>query len=66
VKGEPSVNTPADTMRCFLGTGIDMLVLDGGFVVEKRPEVAALHMRSRAASARHDNGRVVNGQISAV
>ncbi|MGR0480682.1 MAG: carbamoyltransferase family protein [Candidatus Electronema sp. V4] len=34
IKGEPIVNTPADAIRCFLGNGLDCLVL-GDFVVRK-------------------------------
>ena len=36
VMGEPIVNTPEDAIRCFLGTGIDVLVL-GDHIVEKEP-----------------------------
>jgi carbamoyltransferase len=36
VMGEPIVNSPADAIRCFLGTGIDALVI-GDHVVVKRP-----------------------------
>lgn len=28
IKGEPIVETPEDAMRCFLGTGIDYLIID--------------------------------------
>lgn len=62
VKGEPIVNTPADALRCFLGTGIDMLVLHG-VVVEKKPEVVAQLAAKRARKA--DSGRVIDGRISA-
>ncbi len=34
IRGEPIVCTPQDAIRCFLGTEIDYLVIDG-FVVEK-------------------------------
>ena len=34
VMGEPIVNTPEDAIRCFLGTGIDLLVI-GDHIVEK-------------------------------
>ena len=34
VRGEPIVCTPVDALNCFLGTGIDVLVMDR-FVVEK-------------------------------
>ncbi|HEY3445358.1 MAG TPA: carbamoyltransferase C-terminal domain-containing protein [Myxococcales bacterium] len=62
VKGEPIVNTPADALRCFLGTGIDLLVLHD-VVVEKKPEVVAQLAAKRARKA--DSGRVVDGRISA-
>lgn len=39
VKGEPIVETPRDAVACFLGSGIDALVL-GPYLVEK-PEGAA-------------------------
>lgn len=54
VKGEPIVNTPAEAIRCFLNTGIDMLVL-GDVVVEKR------HPRPACEPPNLDSGRVVNG-----
>jgi len=34
VAGEPVVCTPADAIRCFFGTGIDVLAI-GNFIVEK-------------------------------
>jgi carbamoyltransferase len=34
IKGEPIVNTPIDAIRCFLGNGIDYLVM-GDYVVDK-------------------------------
>jgi carbamoyltransferase len=34
VKGEPIVCSPTDALRCFYGTGIDVLII-GNFVVEK-------------------------------
>ncbi|MFM1920935.1 MAG: hypothetical protein RLZZ303_2569, partial [Candidatus Hydrogenedentota bacterium] len=34
VMGEPIVNTPSDAIRCFLGTGIDALVM-GNCLVRK-------------------------------
>jgi len=63
VKGEPIVNTPADAIRCFLGTQIDLLVLED-VVVEKRPEVAEALSKSRMKA--EESGRVVDGRISAV
>jgi carbamoyltransferase len=62
IRGEPIVNTPADAVRCFLGTQIDLLVLHD-VVLEKRPEVAATLARERG---RHSGaGRVVDGRIDA-
>jgi carbamoyltransferase len=34
IRGEPIVTTPADAVRCYLGTGIDALIL-GSFLTEK-------------------------------
>jgi carbamoyltransferase len=34
VRGEPIVNTPDEAITCFLGTGMDRLVL-GDFIAEK-------------------------------
>jgi carbamoyltransferase len=34
VRGEPIVNTPEDAHRCFMGTNMDVLVIDN-FVLEK-------------------------------
>jgi carbamoyltransferase len=34
VRGEPIVNTPEDAYRCFMGTNMDVLVIDN-FVLEK-------------------------------
>jgi carbamoyltransferase len=35
IKGEPIVCSPSDALRCFYGTGIDVLIM-GNFVIEKR------------------------------
>lgn len=64
VKGEPIVNTPADAIRCFLGTMIDMLVLED-VVVQKRPEVAEALAAERGART-EDTGRVKDGRITVV
>ncbi len=37
VMGEPIVNSPEDAVRCFLGTGIDALVLGDHLVVKPAP-----------------------------
>ena len=34
IQGEPIVETPQDALRCFCGTGIDVLIL-GNFILEK-------------------------------
>lgn len=34
VRGEPPVCSPADAFRCFMGTGLDMLVI-GNFILDK-------------------------------
>jgi carbamoyltransferase len=36
VKGEPIVETPADALACFLGTGIDYLVLHDMLIAKNR------------------------------
>ena len=38
VMGEPIVNTPEDAIRCFLGTGIDVLVLGDHIIVKDEIE----------------------------
>ena len=35
IMGEPIVNQPSDAIRCFLGNGLDWLVL-GDFIIEKQ------------------------------
>jgi carbamoyltransferase len=36
IKGEPIVATPVDAIRCFYGTGIDVLVMPP-FLISKKP-----------------------------
>lgn len=39
VRGEPIVNTPAEAYRCFMRTGIDILVMEHVFLIkEEQPE----------------------------
>lgn len=38
IRGEPIVDSPRDAIRCFLGTGIDLLVL-GNYIVRKSDKV---------------------------
>ena len=42
VRGEPIVCTPEDAFRCFMGTGIEVLVVGNCFLVkeEQDPELA--------------------------
>ncbi len=62
VKGEPIVNTPAEAIRCFLNTGIDLLVLDD-FVVEKR-QAQTRAGEPKLAAPPLDSGRVRRGEIN--
>ena len=39
VRGEPIVNTPEDAFRCFLGTGLDLLIV-GNCLLEKAEQTA--------------------------
>jgi carbamoyltransferase len=41
VRGEPIVSSPEDAFRCFMGTGIDMLVV-GNCVLHKQEQAASL------------------------
>ena len=41
IRGEPIVNTREDAHRCFLGTSMDVLVIDN-FVIEKAKQPGAL------------------------
>jgi carbamoyltransferase len=34
VRGEPIVNTPEDAFRCFMGTGLDMLVIGNSILIK--------------------------------
>lgn len=46
VRGEPIVCTPQNAHRCFLGTGIDVLVMED-FVLKKNSNDDALHETAR-------------------
>jgi len=50
VRGEPIVNTPDEAIACFLGTGMDRLVL-GDFVAEKAAGPAVRPSGTRSAEA---------------
>ncbi|ARJ49235.1 carbamoyltransferase family protein [Candidatus Pelagibacter sp. RS40] len=41
VRGEPIVNTPTDAFNCFMGTGLDFLVI-GNCILDKREQNEAL------------------------
>ena len=41
VRGEPIVHTPADAYRCFMGTGLDYLVI-GDFFLDKKNQPKSL------------------------
>ncbi|WP_202882549.1 carbamoyltransferase [Sinorhizobium meliloti] len=51
VRGEPIVCSPADAVRCFLNTGIDLLAI-GPFLVLKTEQPAAL--RAREGTITHE------------
>jgi carbamoyltransferase len=40
IRGEPVVCSPSDALRCFFGTGLDVLVI-GDYIVEKPVQVAS-------------------------
>ena len=39
VKGQPMVNTPAEAIETFLGTGIDELFLENALVRSAEPDI---------------------------
>lgn len=41
VRGEPIVNTPEDAFKCFLGTGLDMLVVGNCFLEKSEQTVVS-------------------------
>jgi len=47
VRGEPIVCTPADALRCFMATDLDMLVI-GNFVLLKEQQDSALRQEYHA------------------
>ncbi|MCI0361473.1 MAG: carbamoyltransferase [Planctomycetaceae bacterium] len=51
VRGEPIVCTPADAYRCFLATGLDLLVLED-CMIEKAP--GADEVSTAVSSTRHE------------
>jgi len=44
VRGEPIVCTPADALRCFMNTGMDVLVLND-FIVQKSEQTNTRSMK---------------------
>ena len=41
IRGEPIVNTPTDAFRCFMGTNLDVLVIEN-FILNKKEQKKAL------------------------
>ena len=37
VRGEPIVNSPKDAFNCFMGTGLDYLII-GNFILDKKKQ----------------------------
>lgn len=55
VRGEPIVNTPHDAYRCFLGTGMDALVLEDVVLLKERQSPgASAEARSYVARVQPD------------
>lgn len=50
VRGEPIVNTPEEAVACFIGTAMDVLVLDN-VVIFKKDQAAASEWKERGARA---------------
>jgi carbamoyltransferase len=50
VRGEPIVCTPEEAVACFMGTGMDVLVLEN-IVIFKKDQSAAAHWREKGALA---------------
>ena len=53
IKGQPMVNTPAEAITTFLGTGIDSLFLENFVLTRRRPATER---------DRQDLGRLVSVQ----
>lgn len=60
IKGEAIVNTPHDAIRCFLGTKIDMLVVNDYAITKKRADKSAVESVPQGAQT----GRLEGGQIA--
>jgi carbamoyltransferase len=60
IKGEPIVETPADAINCFLGTGIDYLIL-GDVLMQKKP---AYRVVRPVASALSEVSALVRATLS--
>jgi len=52
VRGEPIVCTPREALRCFLATGMDVLVL-GDFILEKSRQPASARLDTAAYLGQH-------------
>jgi len=42
VRGEPIVNSPGDAFRCFMGTGIETLVIGNCFLEKEKQEISLI------------------------
>jgi hypothetical protein len=73
IKGEPIVETPADAINCFLGTGIDFLIL-GDVLMKKKPTYRVVRPVASFFSEVGDlvratlsmEGAVTRNQVSAI
>jgi carbamoyltransferase len=50
IRGEPIVCTPEDAFRCFMGTEIDVLVIENGYLRRERQD-PTLRLDSKSAFA---------------
>ena len=42
IRGEPIVNTPEDAFKCFLGTGLDYLIIEN-YILDKKKQKRKLN-----------------------
>ena len=61
IKGEPIVNTPSDAVRCFLGTGIDAVVVNNCVITKTQAVIDEIKARNDRSN--WESGRVVGGKI---
>ena len=50
VRGEPLVCSPSDAFKCFMGTGIDILVIENFILYKDKQEKALLNNYSNKFS----------------